>query len=162
MSRASWSRRPLRLKGATPLAGPTRERRRHAEREGGFGRLALAEGGFVAGLHCPLEVDRLRSRGLLEPEAHAAAIFARELFERTSFRGRLVASYRERTGMTAADPEQEEADDRYRSLERRIIARAGRAAWTAYRDTVIEDRPLGAGQALAALNAALRVVVGFR
>lgn len=161
------SRRPerkrLSLRGAHGrLDGPTPERRRNAARQGGITRLEATDGGLCHGVRHPLAIDYLLDMGGLSDEAHATALWARELFERTSFRGRLTAAYRDRVGRTTNDPDQEDADDRYRGVETRILRQAGRPAWSAFRRVVVEDRRPASAMELAQLAAALRIAARIR
>ncbi len=124
-----------------PATTPTEERRRHATRQGGVARLEIAGSGeFCHGVRYPLLIDYLRDAGRLAPRDHGVAMRVRELYERTSFRAHVTSSYRERTGRSASDPDREDADDRYRRLDARVLRRAGKDAWTAMRAIVIEDR----------------------
>lgn len=97
----------------------------------------------------PLLIDYLRDSGRLTPGDHATALAVRELYERTGFRAHLVGRYAERVGRAASpDPAQEDAEDRYRRLEMRVLRRTGRDAWTALRALVIEDRMTSTWRAL--------------
>ena len=143
----------IRTRAPAPV-GPTVERHRQAAlSEGGVARLPAGDSGVAChGVRYPLLIDYLRDHGRISAADHATALAVRALYERTSFRAHVTSAYRERTGRTAEDPDREEADDRYRRLDGRVLRRAGRDAWTALRAIVIEDRMTAS---LAALPRAL-------
>jgi len=147
--------RTYRIRARAPApVGPTAERLRQATaREGGVTRLPANDAGVAChGVRYPLLIDYLRDHGWISAADHATALAVRSLYERTSFRAHVTSAYRERTGRTANDAAREDADDRYRRLDGRVLRRAGRDAWTAFRAIVIEDRMTAS---LAALPRAL-------
>ncbi|MEQ8748322.1 MAG: hypothetical protein RIC52_00980 [Amphiplicatus sp.] len=133
-----------------PLA-PTTERVRHAAASGGVAALAGGRDGEVChGVRYPLLVDFLRDAGRISPAAHDIALRVRELYERTDFRAHETGAYAERTSRTTGESAKEWANEKYRRLERRVLRRAGRDAWTALRAVVIEDRMTQSWKALPA------------
>ncbi len=133
----------------------TPERRRQARLRGeGMVALAVGDDRFVLdAIPCPLLIDRLRAAGMLAPDLHDIALRARAIYERTSFRGQMTARYSQRVSGGGLSPEQEYADDRFRRLERFVLARDDRPAYQAFRQIAIEDRM---SQHLGALARALR------
>ena len=154
------SARPvLRLAGqATRTARPTKERARQAARQGGIARIAGNDDiPDVHAVRYPMLIDYLRDAGRLSASDHEVALQVRELYERTDFRAHVTAAYVERTSRTTGESASDEANDRYRRLETRVLRRAGRAEWTALRAIVIEDRMTSSASALpAALKEASR------
>lgn len=150
-------RQKLRLKGAPMPAAlarisPTEERRKQASWQGGLVTLPANEtdiGDGPEAVRHPMLIDYLRDAGRLTATDHATAVAVRELYERTGFRAHLVGRYAERTDRTASpDPAVEAAEERYRTVEMRVLRRAGRDAWAAFRAVIIEDRMTAAWRSL--------------
>lgn len=150
------SARPiLRLAGHAPQSvRPTAERARQATRQGGIARITGNDDvPDVQAVRYPMLIDYLRDTGRLSAADHEIALQVRELYEQTDFRAHVTAAYAERTSRTTGEAASDEANDRYRRLETRVLRRAGRAEWTALRAVVIEDRMTSS---VSALPAALR------